>query len=61
MDSACAHLLAIEGALGDAWFSLFVAFMEHLPGLAFIKDTGGRYLYANDNFARLVKGAFYSP
>jgi PAS domain S-box-containing protein len=26
----------------------FSRFMEHLPGLAWIKDTDGRYLYAND-------------
>src|SRR5262245_49180607 len=26
----------------------FARFMEHLPGLAWIKDLSGRYLYAND-------------
>ncbi len=26
----------------------FAQFMRHLPGLAWIKDAGGRYLYAND-------------
>ena len=26
----------------------FTAFMEHLPGLAWIKDSDGRYVYAND-------------
>jgi len=26
----------------------FTRFMQHLPGLAWIKDAGGRYVYAND-------------
>src|SRR5262249_56497680 len=26
----------------------FARFMQHLPGLAWIKDLGGRYVYAND-------------
>lgn len=29
----------------------FSAFMQHLPGAAFIRDRGGRYLYANPNVA----------
>ncbi|HEY9282801.1 MAG TPA: PAS domain S-box protein [Pyrinomonadaceae bacterium] len=30
----------------------FTMFMENLPGLAWIKDTGGRYVYANEAAAR---------
>ena len=30
----------------------FSRFMEHLPGLAWIKDADGRYLYANDSAER---------
>jgi len=30
----------------------FDAFMEHSPMIAFVKDTGGRYLYVNAEFAR---------
>jgi PAS domain S-box-containing protein len=30
----------------------FARFMEHLPGLAWIKDLSGRYLYANDAAGR---------
>jgi len=26
----------------------FALFMQHLPGLAWIKDSDGRYVYAND-------------
>jgi PAS domain S-box-containing protein len=35
----------------------FSRFMEHLPGLAWIKDAGGRYVYANDAALR----AFRTP
>jgi PAS domain-containing protein len=35
----------------------FASFMRHLPGLAWIKDTRGRYIYANDAAAR----AFQKP
>jgi PAS domain S-box-containing protein len=35
----------------------FARFMQHLPGLAWIKDAGGRYLYANDAAER----AFRAP
>jgi PAS domain S-box-containing protein len=35
----------------------FARFMDHLPGLAWIKDDGGRYLYANDAAER----AFGTP
>jgi PAS domain S-box-containing protein len=35
----------------------FARFMEHLPGLAWIKDSAGRYVYANDAAAR----AFRTP
>ncbi|HEY6973842.1 MAG TPA: PAS domain S-box protein, partial [Nitrospiraceae bacterium] len=31
---------------------LFASFMENLPGLAWIKDTGGRYVYLNGAFER---------
>lgn len=30
----------------------FARFMEHLPGLAWIKDSEGRYVYANDDAIR---------
>jgi len=33
---------------------LFDAFMQHLPGLAFMKDPQGRYIYVNDAFAQLA-------
>lgn len=35
----------------------FIRFMEHLPGLAWIKDADGRYVYANDAAER----AFRTP
>jgi two-component system, chemotaxis family, CheB/CheR fusion protein len=35
----------------------FTRFMQHLPGLAWIKDADGRYVYANDAAAK----AFRSP
>jgi PAS domain S-box-containing protein len=35
----------------------FSRFMQHLPGLAWIKDACGRYLYANDAAVR----AFHTP
>ena len=35
----------------EARFSLF---MEHMPGIAFLKDLEGRYVYVNPNFARLT-------
>ena len=31
----------------------FAAFMEHLPGVAFIKDLEGRYVYHNEAYQRL--------
>lgn len=34
--------------------NLFNAFMHHLPGLAFIKDLEGRYLFANRAFSEFV-------
>ena len=34
--------------------ALFDAFMHHLPGLAFMKDPEGRYLYVNDAFDQLT-------
>jgi len=33
--------------------SLFDAFMENLPALAFIKDRQGRYIYTNPHYGRL--------
>jgi PAS domain S-box-containing protein len=33
----------------------FARFMEHLPGLAWIKDLQGRYLYANDTAMRAFR------
>lgn len=34
--------------------ALFDAFMEHLPGLAYIKDPEGRYLFVNEAFAHFT-------
>jgi PAS domain S-box-containing protein len=34
--------------------NLFDAFMQHLPGLAFMKDTQGRYIYVNHAFTHLT-------
>jgi len=31
----------------------FAQFMRHLPGVAFMKDAEGRYVYVNDSFERL--------
>ena len=33
--------------------TLFDAFMSHLPALAFVKDSDGRYLYSNPAFGRI--------
>lgn len=33
---------------------LFSSFMQHLPGIAFMKDTAGRYLFVNPEFERLA-------
>ncbi|MGH6924502.1 MAG: PAS domain S-box protein [Propylenella sp.] len=33
----------------------FIRFMQHLPGLAWIKDVEGRYIYANDAAARVFR------
>jgi PAS domain S-box-containing protein len=32
---------------------LFTAFMDHLPGFAWIKDVEGRYVYINETFLQL--------
>ncbi|MDB6016902.1 MAG: domain S-box protein [Pedosphaera sp.] len=32
----------------------FAAFMQHLPGIAWMKDTQGRYLYANAGNQRMI-------
>jgi PAS domain S-box-containing protein len=45
-----------EKALSDSE-QRFVWFMHHLPGLAWIKDTQGRYVYANEAAAQ----AFNTP
>ncbi len=31
----------------------FVAFMQHLPGTATMRDTGGRYLFANETWEKV--------
>lgn len=36
--------------------NLFDAFMLHLPGLAFMKDPQGRYIYVNDAFTHFTAG-----
>ncbi|MHC4247550.1 MAG: PAS domain S-box protein [Planctomycetota bacterium] len=32
----------------------FAAFMDNLPGMAFMKEAGGRYIYANEIFERVA-------
>ncbi len=32
---------------------LFRCFMKHMPGIAFIKDSGGRYLFINEKAAEV--------
>jgi PAS domain S-box-containing protein len=59
----CARISPLEGAQGGVLCTLreekapwidgsqdepFLQFMQHLPGLAWIKDEAGRYLYANE-------------
>ncbi len=34
--------------------NLFDAFIQHIPGLAYMKDDQGRYLFVNDAFARFT-------
>lgn len=34
--------------------NMFNLFMQHLPGISFIKDLAGHYLYVNDQWKRLV-------
>ncbi len=34
--------------------NLFDAFIQHIPGLAYMKDARGRYLFVNDAFARFT-------
>lgn len=43
----------IEKALAEST-NLFDAFMHHLPGLAFIKDLEGRYVYVNQAFSQFT-------
>jgi PAS domain S-box-containing protein len=42
-----------EKALADSK-NLFDAFMQHLPGLAFMKDLDGNYIYVNEAFSRFT-------
>ena len=48
--------LLIEEALRESE-QRFARFMQHLPGLAWIKDRQGRYVYAND----AAEKAFRTP
>ena len=43
----------VQHALGRSE-ARFTAFMEHLPGVAFMKDRAGRYLYVNRAMGSLV-------
>ncbi|HXX48312.1 MAG TPA: PAS domain S-box protein [Myxococcota bacterium] len=52
---AC-ETLSLHGARGDSE-RRFEGFMQHLPGLAWIKDLAGRYVFANEAAAR----AFQRP
>src|SRR5262245_26456615 len=47
--------LAEEDALLRQSEERFARFMQHLPGLAWIKDSQGRYLYANDAAVRAFR------
>ncbi len=41
--------------------NLFDAFMRHLPGLAFMKDLDGRYLFINQGFSSLAGPSAPTP
>jgi PAS domain S-box-containing protein len=43
----------VEKALAESK-NLFDAFMHHLPGLAFMKDLQGRYIYVNEAFSQFT-------
>ncbi len=43
----------VEKALADSK-NLFDAFMQHLPGLAFMKDLEGNYIYVNEAFSQFT-------
>jgi PAS domain S-box-containing protein len=43
----------VEKDLADSK-NLFDAFMQHLPGLAFMKDLEGKYIYVNEAFSRFT-------
>jgi PAS domain S-box-containing protein len=43
----------VEKDLADSK-SLFDAFMQHLPGLAFMKDLEGKYIYVNEAFSQFT-------
>ncbi len=43
----------VEKALKESK-DLFDAFMQHMPGLVFMKDHQGRYIYVNDAFAQFT-------
>ncbi|MBI4556621.1 MAG: PAS domain-containing protein [Candidatus Hydrogenedentes bacterium] len=49
------HILGLHEALvhdGDPWFAKFT---QHLPGLAWIKDLEGRYVFVNDAAERAFR------
>ena len=43
----------VEKALAESK-NLFDAFMHHLPGLAFMKDLKGNYIYVNESFSQFT-------
>jgi PAS domain S-box-containing protein len=43
----------VEKALAESK-NLFDAFMQHLPGLAFMKNLDGKYIYVNQAFSRFT-------
>jgi PAS domain S-box-containing protein len=43
----------VEKALAESK-NLFDAFMHHLPGLAFMKDLTGKYIYVNESFSQFT-------
>src|SRR5262249_49847218 len=51
------RVLAQENARLRESEQRFARFMQHLPGLAWIKDLQGRYVYAND----AAEKAFHTP
>lgn len=57
-DECVVVVLREATAWADQWLALvecrdrFEAFMEHLPGVAYMKDRDGRYVYASPTFER---------